>query len=128
MPKCPHCHTETLVKAGLNQSGSQRYQCKACRRYTTPLPNLNGHPIDDHEQALKFYLEGNGLRRIGRYLHVTHQTVANWINAAHTQLPRPVPQPVTSEVTEMDELYTFVSQKKTKSMWSPPWIVQHGVL
>ena len=118
MPKCPHCQTETLVKAGFNHSGSQRYRCKACKHYTTPAPNLNGHPMADHEQALKYYLEGNGLRRIGRYLHVVHQTVANWLNAAHMQLPKCVPQPSTSVVTELDELYTFVGQKKTKCMWS----------
>ena len=120
MPNCPHCHTETLVKAGFNRSGSQRYQCKVCNRYTTPAPKLNGYPHDNHEQALKFYLEGNGLRRIGRYLHVAHQTIANWINAAHRQLPSSVPQPVLSEVTELDELYTFVQQKKTKCMWLLP--------
>ncbi len=114
MPKCLHCQTDTLVKAGLNRSGSQRYQCKACRRYTTPLPKLNGHPLDDHEQALKLYLEGNGLRRIGRLLQVVHQTVANWIHAAHARLPQPLPQPLTSETTELDELYAFVGQKKTR--------------
>ena len=114
MLKCPHCETETLIKAGFNQSGSQRYRCKACKRYTTPAPHLNGHSVDDHEQALRFYLEGNGLRGIGRLLQVTHQTVANWLNAAHAQLPRRVPQPITATVTELDELYTFVGQKKTK--------------
>ncbi len=127
MPNCPHCHTETLVKAGFNRSGSQRYQCKACHRYTTPAPKLNGYSSEAHEQALKFYLEGNGLRRIGRYLRVAHQTVANWITAAHAQLPPPVPQPCTSAVTELDELYTFVRRKKTKSMWSRRLIVRRGV-
>jgi transposase-like protein len=102
------------VKAGLNRSGSQRYKCKACRRYTTPDPKVNGYPLDDHVQALKYYLEGNGLRRIGRYLHVAHQTVANWMKAAHQQLRQPISLPEASEVTELDELFTFVGQKKTE--------------
>jgi transposase-like protein len=84
MLKCPHCEIETLTKAGFNQSGSQRYRCKVCKRYTTPAPNLNGFPADAHEQALKLYLEGNGLRGTGRLLHMVHQTVANWMNTAHT--------------------------------------------
>jgi transposase-like protein len=127
MPKCPHCHTETLTKAGLNRSGSQRYRCKACRRYATPAPKVNGYPIEVHEQALKYYLEGIGLRRIGRFLGVAHQTVINWINAAHARLPQPVPQPVRSAVTELDELYTFVHDKKTKCMWLQPWIARLAV-
>ena len=117
MPKCPYCQTETLVKNGFNRSGSQRYRCKACRRYTTLIPKVNGHPFDDHERAMKLYLEGNGLRRIGRLLHVVHQTVANWIRVAHANLPACVPQPALSQVTELDELYTFVGQKKTKFTW-----------
>jgi len=128
MPHCSHCHTATLVKAGFNRSGSQRYRCKACRRYVTPVPKINGHSLDDHELALKMYLEGNGLRRIGRFLQVVHQTVANWLQLAHTQLPTPVPQPSLSKVTELDELYTFVGQKKTKCMWSRRLIVRRGAL
>jgi transposase-like protein len=87
MLKCPYCQTETLVKTGFNRSGSQRYRCKACKRYTTLTPKVNGHLCDDHEQALKLYLEGNGLRRIGRLRHVVHQTVSNWIREAHAHLP-----------------------------------------
>ncbi len=114
MLKCAHCARETLVKAGRNRSGSQRYACKACHHYTTPTPQVNGHLLADHEQAVKLYLEGNGLRRIGRLLQVTHQTVANWLRAAHAQLPPSLPQPVNSAVIELDELYTLVGQKKTK--------------
>jgi hypothetical protein len=99
-----------------------------CKGYTTPVPNLNGHPVADHEQALKLYLEGNGLRGIGRLLRVVHQTVANWLTVAHAQLSGDVPQPTTSAVTELDELYTFVSQKKTRCMWSQLWIALRGVL
>jgi transposase-like protein len=35
---------------------------------------------------IKLYLEGDGLRRIGRLLSVNHQSVANWVNSAHAQL------------------------------------------
>ena len=72
-------------------------------------------PPELHAQALRFYLEGNGLRRIGRVLGVNHQTVTNWINAAALKVPATPPQPATSEVIELDELYTFVGQKKTNS-------------
>lgn len=54
------------------------------------------------------YLEGNGLRRIGRLLGVNHQTVANWVNYAHARLQPEPAGPNTPEAVgalEMDELF-----------------------
>ena len=115
MNRCLHCHSEALVKAGHNPSGSQRYQCKRCKRHSTFEPQAHGYAEATREQALRLYLEGNGLRRIGRLLQVHHQTVANWINARHATLPSQPPQPETAAVVELDELYTFVASKKTNS-------------
>ncbi len=116
MQTCPYCHAETLVKAGLNPSGSQRFFCKRCERTSTLHPNLNGYSTATHQQVLRLYLEGNGIRRIARLLQLNHQTVANWINAAQAQLAPTPPQPAESAVIELDELYTFVGAKKTKSL------------
>ena len=113
MNACPHCHVTALVKAGRNLSGSQRYQCKGCRRYSTPNPNPPGYSAETRRRALEFYLEGNGLRRIARLLKTHHRTIANWINQYHANLPASPVQPATSEVVELDELYTFVGAKKT---------------
>lgn len=115
-----------MVKAGKNASGSQRYQCKKCKHYNTTDPKPKGHGTSLRLAALKLYLEGNGLRRIGRFLGVTHQTIANWINAAHSQLP-PAPQPLQSTVIELDELFTFVQSKKTKFTLLLPWIAPRAV-
>jgi transposase-like protein len=117
MHQCPYCHSsERQVKAGFNRTGSQRLQCQACRRQYTPEPLPLGYDDQTREQALKLYLEGNGLRRIGRLLSVNHQSVANWVNAAHTQLRArevPTPSPETAGTLEMDELLTFIGTKKS---------------
>lgn len=117
MHLCPHCQSQTLVKAGFNRSGSQRYQCKQCKRYATLEPQLNGYAKDIRERALKLCLEGNGLRRIGRVLEVTHQTIANWINASHAALHEPISHPSTVETIELDKLFTFVGSKKNRFIW-----------
>jgi transposase len=65
-------------------------------------------------QAIKLYLEGNSLRSIGRILKVTHQSVSNWIEAYSQQLP-PSALPEKPQVAELDELYTFIGNKKTPS-------------
>lgn len=117
MHQCPHCQsTERQVKSGFNRTGSQRLQCQSCRRQYTPRPNPLGYDEKTREAALKLYLEGNGLRRIGRLLSVNHQSVANWVNSAHAQLQAKKgdsPAPEAAGTLEMDELFTFVGAKKS---------------
>jgi transposase len=65
-------------------------------------------------QAVRMYVDGMNLRRIGRHLGVNHQSVANWVKAYVAQLP-PAPLPDDEvETLEMDELHTFIGDKKTK--------------
>ncbi len=110
-PKCGITHHQT--KAGRNPSGSQRYQCTQCGAKYTPERQHHGYPVALREQAVKLYVDGLNFRRVARHLGVNHQTVVNWINAASgTATPAPVPD--TVETVELDELHTFVGDKKTK--------------
>jgi len=61
---------------------------------------------------VQLYVDGMNLRRIGRHLGVHHQSVANWVKAHAEKLPE-VPEKV--EKAEMDELFTFIGDKKTQS-------------
>lgn len=122
MHQCPHCQSvERQVKSGFNRTGSQRLQCQSCRRQYTPAPNPLGYDEKTREAALKLYLEGNGFRRIGRLLSVNHQTVANWVTAAHARLPAGAAEaaPEAAGTLEMDELFTFVGSKKSPRISSP---------
>jgi len=123
MHQCPHCRsTERQVKSGFNRTGSQRLQCQSCRRQYTPAPLPLGYDDQTREAALKLYLEGNGFRRIGRLLGVNHQSVANWVNAAHARLKAqraPKSEPEAAGAPEMDELFTFVGAKKSPPISSP---------
>jgi transposase len=65
--------------------------------------------------AIRMYVEGSSQRSIGRILQVSPQTVANWITAYTNKLPR-VEMPAKPRTAELDEMYTFVQQKKTKSI------------
>jgi len=123
MHRCPHCDSsERQVKSGFNRTGTQRLQCQSCRRQYTPRPNPLGYDEKTREAALKLYLEGNGLRRIGRLLGVNHQSVANWVTAAHSRLQAKrgeTPAPEAAGTLEMDELFTFVGTKKSPRISSP---------
>ena len=113
--QCPRCSGTTKQhKIGFNRSGSQKYRCELCKRTYTPKPNVRGYSETLRLQAIKLYLEGNSLRSIGRILKVTHQSVSNWIEAYAKRLPKSN-LPERPQVAELDELYTFISNKKTQS-------------
>lgn len=113
--KCPYCQQESRqVKAGRNhRSGTQRYRCQDCGRHSPPEPKQPGYSDEVRRQAVRLYVDGMNLRRIARQLGVNHQSVANWVNAYAAQLP-PAPLPEQVDTVEMDELHTFIADKKTK--------------
>ena len=115
MSTCPHCHRSTQqVKNGRPPAGSQRSLCGACRRKYTPERRPQGYGEDLRRRAVQLYVDGMNLRRIGRTLGVVHQTVANWVAAHADALPDQPPAPSGAVKTaELDELYTFVGDKKT---------------
>jgi|SRR5687767_7597887 len=88
-PRCLYCgREEQVIKAGSNQTGSQRMRCKSCQRYFTPNPKPMGHSPKLKAQAMQLCMEGLSFRAIGRLLGVNYQSVINWLNAYHDeQLP-----------------------------------------
>ncbi|HLO32246.1 MAG TPA: hypothetical protein VK249_24060 [Anaerolineales bacterium] len=62
------------------------------------------------------YVNGNNLRRIAHQLRVAPRTVAYWLtDVAEALLNAPLPNEVKE--AEMDEMFTFIGDKKTKSTW-----------
>ncbi|MFN8427021.1 MAG: helix-turn-helix domain-containing protein [Anaerolineales bacterium] len=113
--KCPNCGANWRQrKAGFNHSRSQRYKCGECGRAYTPVTKEKGYSKETRMLALRMYVEGNSQRSIARILKVSPQSVSNWINAYVAKLP-PAPVPRKPSVAELDELYTFLKRKKTKS-------------
>jgi transposase-like protein len=112
---CPKCAEKTRQsRSGFNRSGSQRYQCRDCGKKYTPSPKEKGHSQEIRTKAIRMYVDGLNFRRIGRLLNVHHQSVINWVNAYASSLPE-APTPAEVDEVEMDELYTFVGEKKTES-------------
>ncbi len=60
------------------------------------------------------YVDGGNLRRIARHLKVSPQTVAYWVTDVAEASPH-APLPKEVKDAEIDELFTFIGDKKTKS-------------
>ena len=88
-----------------------------CQRKYTPEPKKQGYPDSLHKRAMEMYVDGSNLRRIARHLKVAPQTVANWVSDHAEALPQ-APMPEEVKDAEMDEVFTFIGDKKTESTLS----------
>jgi transposase-like protein len=113
--KCPKCGSEEKQhKVGKNPSGSQHYRCYLFGCKYTPEKKPHSYDAQFRQKAVQLYVDGMNLRRIAHHLGVHHQSVANWAKAHAEKLPEtPVPEKV--ENGEIDELFTFIGDKKTRS-------------
>jgi len=64
-----------------------------------------------NQQACQLYLEGMGMRAIGRVLGIHHKTVSHWLVQAALSLPASPPQTEVYSFIEIDELCTFIAKK-----------------
>lgn len=62
------------------------------------------------------YVDGGNLRRIARHLKIAPQTVAYWVTDFAQALPN-APMPEEVKEAEMDEIFTFIGDKKTESIF-----------
>ena len=113
---CPKCgNPEQQHKIGKTAAGSQRYRCYGCGCKYTPVKKAHGYSSELRQKAIQLYVDGMNLRRIGRQLQVNPQSVANWAKTHAERLP-PAPVPEKVENAELDELFTFIGDKKTGSI------------
>jgi transposase-like protein len=85
-----------------------------CGRKYTPDPKAQGYPERMHQRAIEMYVDGGNLRRIARHLKVSPQTIAYWVTDVAEAMPD-APLPHEVKEAEMDEMFTFIGDKKMKS-------------
>ena len=108
---CPKCNNTTKTKDGIVR-GKQRYKCKSCNYRYTVVKKSDVKSEETRRLALKMYLEGLGFRSIGRILEVSHVSVYNWVKTWGEKVSLPKRKdPV--EIVELDEMHTYIGEKKT---------------
>ena len=71
--------------------------------------------MEVRQKALEMYVDGLNYRRIARHLNVSRQSVADWVKESAEKMPPP-PQPEKVEIAELDEVFTFIGNKKSESI------------
>ena len=92
--------------------GKQNYHCQECDRQFINEYTERGYPIEVKENCLKMYVNGLGFRAIERITGVNHNTVIRWVRKSANALPNAPQMSEIPEITEIDELQTFVGKKK----------------
>ena len=109
--KCPNCQSDKIRKNG-HRRGKQNYHCKECDRQFIGKYTKRGYSKETKKSCLKMYVNGLGFRAIERVTGVNHNTVIRWVRKSATPLSNTPEMKEIPEITEIDELQTYVGQKK----------------
>ena len=112
--QCPECKSTHIHKNG-NKKGKQNYICVECgRQFIDCYQPYRGYSDKFKQECLKMYVNGMGLRAIGRVKGVSHVAIMNWVRQVGELLPNTYEPETVPQVGELDELETFVGCKKTR--------------
>ena len=78
--RCPHCHSDHIIKGGTTKAGTQRYKClnMQCPHYSFQLDLIyKGRCPEIKEQIVDMALNGSGIRDTARVLKISPTTVLN---------------------------------------------------
>jgi transposase-like protein len=79
---------------------------------TTAYQPHRGYSSEVKRECLKMYVNGLGFRAIERMKGVHHTTIINWVKQVGELLPDTYEAETIPEIAELDELETFLGQKK----------------
>lgn len=111
--KCPNCSAIEVSKNG-HRKGRQCYKCKHCGRQFLEHYRPGAYSDDVKQLCIKMYLNGMGLRGIERVSDIHHTTILQWVRGAGLLLPDAPESEEIPEIADLDELQTFVGNKRNK--------------
>jgi transposase-like protein len=110
--KCRKCDSDRIVKNG-HHLGKQRFKCKECGFQFT-RQNAKGRSPKTKCLAILLYLSGLSLRATASLVNVSPKAVLDWVRAfATATYEKPIPK--GEVVIELDEMWHFITSKKTSS-------------
>jgi transposase-like protein len=74
---CLFCQGTDLQKNGKSPTGTQRWYCKACKKYFRLEYLYNAYKPGIKEKIIEMTLNGSGVRDIGRVLKISCSTVCS---------------------------------------------------
>ena len=117
---CIKCHSIDTVRNG-KHLGRQRYKCKECG-YQFTLERRRGKDTEIKCLAIILYINGLSFRSIARIVKVSHKAVYDWVKSFGLETYEK-PKPKGDVVIELDEMWHFLTSKKTNSGYGKHFVV-----
>lgn len=80
--RCPHCHSQNLVKNGLSKSKNPRYKCQVCQKtFSASTNTLSSNSVQDvgiWMEFIKGLLKGETYNSLAKMCGISNTTVRNW--------------------------------------------------
>ena len=95
-----------------NKEVNAHYICVQCSRQFINFYEPKGYSEEIKRECLEMYVNGSGFRAIERVKKVHHTTVINWVKDLGNAIPDTPGYDEIPEVTQIDELETFIGKKK----------------
>lgn len=110
--ECKHCK-DRCTKAGHQADGTQKYQCKGCKKYQQPAYSYAACKAGTDGGIVSHVKEGCGIWNIARLLGIAKGTVIAKIKLIAKAIKPPEAE-ATNGTYEVDELHTFVGSKQNE--------------
>lgn len=106
---CKKC-SERCQKWGRQKNGTQRYYCKACKKYKQEEYKYSAYNPDVVIMIPKLVCESVSIRGIARVLKLALATVIKKIKQIAASINKPM-IPLNRKAFELDELRTYIKNK-----------------
>ena len=114
MYQCKRCNNSNYSKSGFVK-GEQRYRCRLCGCQFVPTRE-HGMGLKKKALALCLYVNGLSFRAIGKIIKVDHAAVYRFVRKyAEANYEKPEPVDGVTVMLELDEMWHYISDKKTNS-------------
>jgi insertion element IS1 protein InsB len=102
------------VKAGKRKMEIQTYRCQSCKKYQQDKYVKGAYQMETNQRVVNLLVEGISIRGIARVLRISITTVINRIRVIAKTVKKTF-TPLKQGVYEMDELWTFIGNKKNET-------------
>ena len=113
---CIYCYSKCRKK-GFQANGTQKYQCKSCRKYQQLVYSYKAYDKELNDFIVKLVKRASGIRDISYVLKISHTTVIDRIKKIASKISKPL-LTENSQSYEADELSTkLISRGRAKDIY-----------
>lgn len=122
--KCKFC-SSVCIKAGRQKNGTQKYQCKSCKKYQQKYYCYRACTPIVWDEFMRLEDMGAGVRRAAKYLRISINTFQKWVSRAIDIVPE-IHFP-SGGIYDVDELQTYTGKRERKCWVTYGWNVELGL-